>query len=821
MTPTAPFYANSGSHSAPTEATIVAPNVFNGFATASAALRKNLVQPSAETPTAPLFAHTGFHSAPSDATTLAKNVYGLATASDALRTPLIPTVYSQTSSVPHRSSTHTVLAPRPQPDIDKHLDLGNSMQLPTGQIYTRFGSVTAVISSTPPSSLDPNKMVSADQEPTLQLPAERRLRSPATEDEARRLVVDAHSLGHFGTRAIHAKLAREGWCWPGMSKLVRSICSDCHICQQWNASKRIFHPIRSPAAALPWDIIQMDLVTSMHEDKHGMKYILVLTDAFTSYTILRALPNKESATVATALFGVIGDLGPPRAIQSDNEFANATVTALIEKFGILHRTIPAYNPRSAGLVEKHGHIASMTLRKMITSDPSQWSEALPIVQLAMNDKIRNVTNASPFALFFNRALNEFQSYSNFNIDTISDSDRQLWAEREVRLKDLIFPSIADRAQRIRDLANAEFAPTRLTDKTLPVGSVVYLRDPHVPRNKNTPAWDGPYSVSDVLPNKLYRLRDSVGGLYHRPVTRDMIKVKLTSDIVRPVLAAALPLVEARLPLSGPFPVLATTHTSRADALSASPLPVLAATSTSALPDATSASPTVDSRPVDRTSSSSSSDDTGAFYYVDRLLNHRRLRDPSDGSYKMQYLVKWLHFTKPDWTDDADIEDPNLIRQYHLQRSDNRLATKANKSFFLKTPSVPSSSSSTSSSSTSTPSIPFRPRSERRMVAAHNTSLGSIISTGIPSALGPVQRRLQRVRRGAGTSSGVNFYDEHPLYPSERRLTAQRSASSSSSSSSAAPALRHSSHSTRDVSILTDRPLRSTRAVHNYADFFRH
>ena len=127
-------------------------------------------------------------------------------------------------------------------------------------------------------------------------------RKPVNSTHADQLVADAHTRGHFGTRAVHSQLSRDGWCWPGMSKLIDATCSACHPCQQWNASRRVFHPLRAPMAAMPWDVINMDPKTSLDRDSCGMTVLLVITDLFTSFTLLRALPDKKAPTVA-ALYG--------------------------------------------------------------------------------------------------------------------------------------------------------------------------------------------------------------------------------------------------------------------------------------------------------------------------------------------------------------------------------------------------------------------------------------------------------------------------------------------------------------------------------------
>ena len=174
--------------------------------------------------------------------------------------------------------------------------------------------------------------------------------------------------------------------------------------------------------------------------KNGEKYILILTDVFSSFCLLRALKDKTAHSVAEALWHIFNDFGPPRYIQSDGaaEFISAVVADLISSFGSKHRTIPAYNPRSAGKVERNVGVATTTLRKLLTGEsPHSWPDMLPLAQNFMNTKHHNLTNSSPVALVFNRTCNNYQSYTNINFDQITPEDYAAWLHHEQKLHELI------------------------------------------------------------------------------------------------------------------------------------------------------------------------------------------------------------------------------------------------------------------------------------------------------------------------------------------------------------------------------------------------
>jgi len=362
------------------------------------------------------------------------------------------------------------------------------------------------------------------------------VRIPATDEERRRLITAAHAEGHFGTRAVHAALRRDGVSWMGMSRMIKDICASCRQCQSWNASRAIFHPTRSPRAILPWDQIQLDTITSFAEkpsEPDGARYILIITDVFTSFCILEPMLDKSATTVARALWKSIGIFGPPKEIHSDNgtEFGAEVIRSLIQNaaVGSAQRFITAYNPHQSGKVESHVKIAISALRRMIdTEQTPAWSSLLPMVQLFINSKHRTATNSSPFALMFNRAHNAFQYYTQLDVDTVSPLSFADWLARQQHLHTVIFPVIGNRLHALQAKYHKAHEVKRLTTtKALPNGTIVMVKD-MLRKDKSDPPFVGPYMVMRCTTAGAYTLKDAAGGLFHRDVSRHHLKI-VTSD----------------------------------------------------------------------------------------------------------------------------------------------------------------------------------------------------------------------------------------------------------------------------------------------------
>ena len=88
----------------------------------------------------------------------------------------------------------------------------------------------------------------------------------------------------------------------------------------------------------------------------GNKYILVITDFFSKYTELAAIPNKTAETVAKAFFeSWICRHGVPVMIISDRgkEFLNSVMVDLCGYFRINHNATSSYHPQTNSQAETY------------------------------------------------------------------------------------------------------------------------------------------------------------------------------------------------------------------------------------------------------------------------------------------------------------------------------------------------------------------------------------------------------------------------------------------------------------------------------------
>jgi transposase InsO family protein len=310
---------------------------------------------------------------------------------------------------------------------------------------------------------------------------------------------------------------------------IDHVVHSCEPCQRFNLGKHSYHPLKSVEAALPWDHIAIDLVTSLRA-VDGFKFLLVVVDVFSRFTVLRALKDKTATSVARALWDVFGHFGVPLVIQSDNgtEFANRVVNSLTKTLRVDHRFVAAYHPRANGLVERTNGTVMQVLKKTMLGRNHEWVNLLPLVQLAVNANVASTTGTAPFPLMFGRPLREFADHSSVDTQPVDPDE---WQQQQQHLSDVVWPSIAARSTAIRQQRNERFNDEHriLPADAFPAGSWVRAKDP-TRRDKLEPLYEGPYQVVRQTTGGAYILRDSTGVELPRKFAPVALKTALPPDV---------------------------------------------------------------------------------------------------------------------------------------------------------------------------------------------------------------------------------------------------------------------------------------------------
>ncbi|KAL0213618.1 hypothetical protein P9112_005802 [Eukaryota sp. TZLM1-RC] len=187
---------------------------------------------------------------------------------------------------------------------------------------------------------------------------------------------------------------------------VDSIIDNCGICQKFSSSSFSSPPLTGKLFShLPFQSLHLDSIGPLQDDSDGNKYILVMTDAFTRFSILKAIPNITAETIANALISsVFCMFGLPESIRTDNgpEFDNRLFAALLKSLHIKHTFSYPHHHESNGLAERRNRDIRSTLNRFAAeyNNRANWSKLIPFTQLIINSFPCSSTGFAPFTLLF-------------------------------------------------------------------------------------------------------------------------------------------------------------------------------------------------------------------------------------------------------------------------------------------------------------------------------------------------------------------------------------------------------------------------------------
>mgnify|MGYP002051063328 CR=1 FL=1 len=148
--------------------------------------------------------------------------------------------------------------------------------------------------------------------------------------------------------------------------------------------------------------IHMDLVGPLTPSR-GYKYILTITDAFTQYSELVPIPDKETITVAKALLDEwILRHGFYEQVVSNNgkEFVSNVMKELNEILKRRHHVISPYSPHVNGQVERVQQTMGKYLKTYCKNAPDKWTDFIPSLRFALNSRVHSSTKMSPYFMTY-------------------------------------------------------------------------------------------------------------------------------------------------------------------------------------------------------------------------------------------------------------------------------------------------------------------------------------------------------------------------------------------------------------------------------------
>lgn len=246
---------------------------------------------------------------------------------------------------------------------------------------------------------------------------------------------DQPLCSHFGFYKTLSRI-QEHFYWPKMRKDVMQFIRACQVCgaQKMPNTARMGLMGREKSVDWPFQIIGMDLIGPFPLSKRRNRWILVISDWFSKFTLLFPLRNAKATNIEKIVENdVFLMFGVPQFIICDNgaQFSGKTFKNLCKKYNVEKIWFnPVYSPH-CNFVERNNRTIETAIRCYV-EDHQDWDLELSKIRQAINTAKHEVTNFSPSFLVFGRHVpisgNFYKDVSDVSKDfTIIPGDRKSYA----------------------------------------------------------------------------------------------------------------------------------------------------------------------------------------------------------------------------------------------------------------------------------------------------------------------------------------------------------------------------------------------------------
>ena len=284
-------------------------------------------------------------------------------------------------------------------------------------------------------------------------------------------------MGHQGIDRT-LDLLRERIYWPSMAKDAQDWVTKCRHCQVARGDYTQPKPkIGHLEAHNPLDLVCLDF-TKVDLSKTGKENVLVITDAFTKFSIAVCTPNQTAKTVVKVLvekwFHVYG---VPSQIHSDQGrcFHSNIIKALCKMYGVEQSFTSPYNPPGNAFCEQFNRKLFSLLKTLKAEEKANWSSHLPALVFAYNATPHASTDYQPYQLMFGRRApapcDNWLGLCEYNDDkSITQID---WVDQQ--LEQLVHANKhAQKNIKATNAKNRRVAGDK--DLLIPIGNLVLIRD---------------------------------------------------------------------------------------------------------------------------------------------------------------------------------------------------------------------------------------------------------------------------------------------------------------------------------------------------------
>ena len=322
--------------------------------------------------------------------------------------------------------------------------------------------------------------------------------------------------GHQGIERT-TELVKSRCYWPNMSKDITSYCKKCQRCLLSKESyPKLKTTMKHLLASEPNELVCMDY-TILDKASDGTENVLVITDAFTKWTVAIPTRDQTAKTVAKALLHHwLYTIGIPKRLHSDQgrNFESKIIQQLCNIFGIEKTRTTAYHPQGNSQCERYNRTLHSLLKTLGDEKKKSWPKHLPSLTFSYNITPHASTGYSPYFLLFGKHP-RLQIDNYLNLPSTPGTTPSGQEETYVLEHHKILTEAHELALRkLEEKARKRKLRHGGKDHHLQPGAKVFVRKRVLGRNKIQDFWESvPYQVLQTIDSNdmVYKIK-SLDGL---------------------------------------------------------------------------------------------------------------------------------------------------------------------------------------------------------------------------------------------------------------------------------------------------------------------
>ena len=214
------------------------------------------------------------------------------------------------------------------------------------------------------------------------------------------------TAGHMGVKKTKEKILTDFY-WFKMKPDIALYIKRCDTCAaDKKPQKRPKAPMGSLRTGAPGDVLAVDFLGPFPRTPRNNRYILVLTDHFSKYVEVVAVPNQSAEECSTRVADVIARWGAPLAIHSDQGgvFESKMFGELCRLFGVRKTRTSPRNPQGNGQTERFNRTLLKMIKAFLADEQEDWDLHLSCLAGAYNATPHESTKMTPNLLTMGREV---------------------------------------------------------------------------------------------------------------------------------------------------------------------------------------------------------------------------------------------------------------------------------------------------------------------------------------------------------------------------------------------------------------------------------